>query len=270
MEEINMETNTKSYSFAFKIAVVTAFVIMVVINALANILPINGISTGAVSDSYPNLFAPAGITFSIWGVIYLLLALYCLYQFGIFQKNTLIDTPLYTKIGMIFIITSLANAAWIFTWHYGALALSLVLMLIILLGLIFINNLLAKADLTLKDKFLLKLPFSIYYGWITVATIANVTAFLVDLGWNRWGFREVFWAIIAIGAGLVIGGLTALVNRDVPYALVLIWAYAGIVIKHVSVTGFNNQYPQVIIACSVAITLFVVDLIYIVIKNRKV
>ncbi len=264
-----MEINTNKYTFAFRITVVTAFVVMVVINALASILPINNISTGEVSDSYPNLFAPAGITFSIWGVIYLLLALYCMYQFGIFQKNAVIDTPLYHKTGSFFIISSIANAAWIFAWHYGALALSLVLMLIILISLILINSFIGKADLTKKDKFFLKLPFSIYYGWITVAAIANVTAFLVDMGWNRFGFREAFWTIAVVAAGLLIGGITAMINKDIPYALVLIWAYSGIIIKHVSVSGFNSQYPSVIIAVSVAITLFVVDIVYIFIKSRR-
>ncbi|MFA5341536.1 MAG: tryptophan-rich sensory protein [Clostridia bacterium] len=265
-----METNTNKYPFAFKISVVTAFVVMVVVNSLANILPINKVTTGQVSDSYPNLFAPAGITFSIWGVIYLLLALYCLYQFGIFQKKAVLNTALYYKTGSLFIISSIANAAWIFAWHYGALALSLVLMVMILISLILINYLLNKADLTNKDKFFLKLPFSIYYGWITVAAIANITAFLVDMGWNRFGLREAFWTITVVIAGLIIGGITAMVNKDIPYTLVLIWAYSGIIIKHVSQSGFNSQYPSVIIAVSVAITLFVVDIVYIVIKSRRI
>lgn len=265
-----METNTKKYPFAFKITVITSFVIMVAVNAFANILPINGISTGEVSDSYPNLFAPAGITFSIWGVIYLLLALYSLYQFGIFQKKAVLDTPLYNKTGTLFVITSIANAAWIFAWHYKALALSLVLMLIILVSLASINTLLIKADLTVKDKIFIKLPFSIYFGWITVATIANVTAFLIDIGWERFGLSEIFWTIVIILTGLLIGGLTAYINRDIPYALVLIWAYAGIIIKHVSDTGFNLAYPSVMITVTVAITLFIVDIVYIIIKMRKI
>ncbi|HOD92935.1 MAG TPA: tryptophan-rich sensory protein [Clostridia bacterium] len=265
-----METNTKKYSLAFKMTVAVSFVVMVIINAIANIIPINNITTGEVSDSYPNLFAPSGVTFSIWGVIYLLLTLYCLYQFGIFQKKAVLDTPLYYRVGTLFIISSVTNAAWIFAWHYKALELSLVLMLIILISLILINSVLVKADLTVKDKTFLRLPFSIYYGWITVATIANVTAYLVEAGWDRFGLSEVFWTIAIITSGLLIGGFTAIINKDIPYILVFIWAYTGIIIKHISVLGFNSAYPSVIIAASVAITLLIVETVYIVIKIRKI
>ena len=98
------------------------FILMVVVNALANILPINGIGTGAVSDSYPNLFAPAGITFAIWGVIYLLLAAYTVFQLGLFKKNRSMSDALMNKIGVVFSISSIANTVWIFSWHYGIIA----------------------------------------------------------------------------------------------------------------------------------------------------
>lgn len=264
-----METKTKKYTFAFKVTVITAFVIMVLVNALANILPINGIATGAVSDSYANLFAPAGITFAIWGVIYLLLALYTLYQFGIFQRNAEINISLYKKVGALFILSSLVNAVWIFAWHYDFQLVGLILMFVILICLILINRLLSKADLSTKDKFLLKLPFSIYYGWITVATIANVTVYLTSIGWNRWGFREVVWTIVIMAVGALIGWFTGLINRDIPYVLVLIWAYVGIIIKHVSLTGYASEYTSVIIAASMAITLFLVDIVLIAIRGKS-
>lgn len=228
-----------------KISVIITYIAMVVTNALANILPINGLTTGEVSDSFENLFAPAGLTFSIWGLIYLLLGLYSLYQAGLFRYNNR-RAKLLNSIGIIFSISSIANAAWIFSWHYKVLSLSIVLILVILISLITIVKKINKEKLFMKEKLFISLPFSIYFGWITVATIANITAFLVDIGWNRFGLSEVFWTVTIIIIGAIIGILTILRNRDFAYGLVIIWAYAGILIKHLSESGFNSMYPSII------------------------
>ncbi|MGO1820195.1 MAG: tryptophan-rich sensory protein, partial [Senegalia sp. (in: firmicutes)] len=177
-----------------KVSVIITYIAMIVTNALANILPINGLTTGEVSDSFENLFAPAGLTFSIWGLIYLLLGLYSLYQAGLFRDNNR-RAKLLNSIGIIFSISSIANAAWIFSWHYKVLSLSILLMLVILISLITIVKKINKEKLFMKEKLFISLPFSIYFGWITVATIANITAFLVDIGWNQFGLSEVFWTI---------------------------------------------------------------------------
>jgi hypothetical protein len=234
------------------------FILMVVVNALANILPINGIGTGAVSDSYPNLFAPAGITFAIWGVIYLLLAAYTVFQLGLFKKNRSMSDALMNKIGVVFSVSSIANTVWIFSWHYRIIALSMVLMLLILVCLAIIVSAIRKEMLNTKEKIFVKLPFSIYFGWITVATIANLTTLLVSVGWNGFGLSQAVWAVAIIAIGAIIGIITILRNKDYPYGLVILWAYAGIVIKHVSSTGFNNMYPAVLITTIAAMVLVVV------------
>ncbi len=241
-----------------KVLVVITFLLMVVVNALANILPINGIGTGAVSDSYPNLFAPAGITFAIWGLIYLLLALYTLFQLGLFKKNRSMSDSLTNKVGVVFSISSIANTVWIFTWHYRIISLSMILMLIILVCLAIIVSAIRKEALSVTEKVFVKLPFSIYFGWITVATIANVTTLLVSVGWNGFGLSQAVWAVAIIAIGAIIGIITILRNKDYPYGLVILWAYAGIVIKHVSATGFNSMYPAVIITTIAAMVLVVV------------
>ena len=119
-----------------RILTVITFIGMLVVNALANILPINGITTGEASDSYPNLFAPAGVTFSIWGLIYLLLFIYVIYQFFVKSKKT---AEVINKINIYFIISSIANSIWIFLWHHQLLGLSVILMLVILYSLIKIS-----------------------------------------------------------------------------------------------------------------------------------
>lgn len=262
---MKMETKmgAKKLETPVKIAVVVTYLIMIVVNALANILPINGIDTGTVSDSYPNLFAPTGLMFSIWGVIYLLLAGYTLYQFGLVQGDKSKTKPeLLRKVGIIFSVTSVANAAWIFSWHYRMIGLSVLLMLVLLLSLIYINETIKKETLDQKEKLFIRLPFSIYFGWITVATIANITVLLVYIGWNGFGIPESVWTILIIVIGLAIGAVTMIRNHDIAYGLVIIWAYTGILIKHMSQSGFAGQYPSIITTVIVCIVLMGVAIGY--------
>lgn len=251
-----------------KIFTTVTFLVMIVANALANILPLNGINTGAVSDSYPNLFAPAGITFSIWGVIYLLLAGYILYQHGLFQKSPQ-HQKLISRISWLFSVSSVANAIWIFAWHYRLIPISMILMLVILLCLIVINQMTYKIKFSLQEKIFIKIPFGVYFGWITIATIANLTTMLVDMDWNGFGISEPIWMMIVLAVGVLIGGATMLKQRNMPYGFVLIWAYAGIWIKHTSETGFNNQYFSIVAATLIGICLFIIAEIYLLIPQRE-
>ena len=116
-----------------------AYVAMVGVNFLANGLPINDRSTGAISDAYPNLFAPAGVTFSIWGLIYLLLAGYVAFQFGKGNQKT---EEIFDRINPLFLATSLANISWIFAWHYDYIGLSVVIMAVLLALLVRIADIL--------------------------------------------------------------------------------------------------------------------------------
>ncbi len=254
---------------SIKMLVAITFIAMVVVNALANLLPINGIDTGSVSDSYQNLFAPAGITFSIWGLIYLLLAGFTFYQFGIINKNGSISKALLNKVGIVFSISSIANMIWIFSWHYDIIFLSMILMAVILICLIIIVKAVMEENLTLKEKLFIKLPFSIYFGWITVAAIANVTTLLVSWGWNGFGISETIWTIIILAVGAIIGILTIIRNKDYAYGLVIIWAYIGILIKHISSSGFNSMYPSVIITVIAALALLAASDVFVIVKKKK-
>ena len=230
-----------------------AFAMMVTVNALANILPIGGVGTGEVSDAYPNLFAPAAITFSIWGIIYFLLLLFVLYALGAFGKKGGFEAA--KSASMPFIISSLANTAWIFSWHYQIIPLSLALMVTILIFLMIAYVRIQKRNLSTAEKIFVRLPFSVYFGWITVAAIANVTTFLVSIGWDGFGISETIWMGVALIAALVIGAATTLRFRDWAYGLVILWAFAGIYIKHISPAGFGGHYPLVIYTVSAAIAL---------------
>lgn len=252
-----------------KVLVTAAFIIMVAVNAMASLLPINGVSTGGISDSFPNLFAPAGSTFAIWGLIYLLLAAYTIYQWGLPGPQSNLSTHSMQNVRAYFIFSSLANAAWIFAWHYYVIWLSVVLMLVILISLIYISLELRQSRMTTMDRILVRLPFSIYFGWITVATIANLTVLLVDWGWSGFGLTQPVWTVIAITLGLIISMTTAYRQKDVAYALVIMWAYAGILNKHLAPDGFAGRYPAVITAVVISLLVIVLTLAAIFWQGKK-
>ncbi len=260
----------KKELIGLKVLNTVAFLLMISVNALANILPLNGVTTAEVSESYPNLFTPAAITFSIWGLIYILLAAFVLYQLGVFSKNNgVYRADIIKEIGLYFAISSIANAAWIFAWHYNMIFLSVILMLVILICLASISSKLSEATLSTKEKILIKIPFSVYFGWITVALIANITVLLVSLGWNGWGISQEVWTVIVMIAGLLIGMATMLKNKDIAYGLAIIWAYTGILIKHLSPTGFNGQYHAVIVTAIGSIVILVLTALFVAAANKK-
>ncbi len=250
-----------------KWSVVVFYFSVLTVNFLANTLPINNMSTGDISDLYPNLFTPTGLTFSIWGVIYLLLFGYVLYQFGIFQKiREEKREKLFQKINPYFVISSIANVFWIFAWHYTLTGLSVVIMLLLLFSLIKIADILREEKLSeKKDKLFILFPFSVYFGWITVATIANITAFLVSIGWDGFGISEELWMVIILLVGAFIGIVRMIKDKNIPYGAVFIWAYFGIWIKHTSVSGFGGDYPIIILitlACIISFGVILGQLLF--------
>jgi hypothetical protein len=193
---------------------------MIVMNYLANALPLNGKTTGELSDAYPNLFVPAGITFSIWGVIYILLIAFCVSQFTTSHQVVI------SHIGWLFGLSCIFNGLWIAAWHYERLPMSLILMAGLLIALIWINVFIR--DLPYG---LIKAAFGVYLGWICIATIANVTALLVNNGWGGFGITEETWTIIMIIVGTLLVSL-AIWRLDNPYiGLAVVWAFIGIMIK---------------------------------------
>ncbi len=231
------------------------YISMFVVNFLANSLPINNRSTGDISNAYPNLFAPAGLTFSIWGLIYLLLAGYVIYQF---INNSQKTEEFFNKINPFFIASSLANIAWIFAWHYDYIGLSVLIMATLLFLLIKIANIIRVQKFSSLEKIFIWAPFSIYFGWITVAAIANITVFLVSITWNGFGVSEFIWTIIILLIGALIGILRMQKDKNIAYGLVFIWAYLGILLKHISANGFNGQYPEIISTVIVCLILFII------------
>lgn len=227
-------------------AVPIIFLMMIAVNALANIIPIGGMTSGQVSDAYPNLFAPIGYTFSIWSVIYTLLLAFVFFSLTSFW-NAGLEGKIYVRsiIGT-FIISSFFNAAWLFAWHYRVIWLSLILMFGLLGSLIRISLITRDREMPFQHTFFIKLPFDVYLGWITVATIANVTVFLVSIGWQRFGIPEDIMTALVLTVGTAIAIRAIISYRNIAFGAVIIWAYAGILAKHISPRYFNREYPTVI------------------------
>lgn len=209
---------------------VLALVATVVVNGLANALPLNGQTTGEISDRFDVYFVPAGYVFSIWGLIYLALSAFGVYQALPSQR----DNPRLRRVGYLFALSCAANVAWLFLWHYEVFPLTLVAMVALLLLLIavYLRLGIGRTEVSTVEKWLVRVPFSIYLGWITVATIANATSLLDYLNWSGWGISPQAWTVIMLVAGAGIASAVSLTRGDVAYTLVIAWAFAGIGVKH--------------------------------------
>jgi hypothetical protein len=209
-----------------QISVLLALIVTIAVNVLSNALPLNGLTAGEISDSFEVYFVPAGYVFSIWSLIYLGLIAYAIFQFLPSQR----ENPRLRHTGWWFVLSSAANSIWLFLWHYSYFALSVVAMLTLLTSLIVIYWRLGVGQqiVTRGERWLVHLPFSVYLGWITVATIANITAFLDFVNWNGFGIAPEIWTIIMLGIATAVAGLVAYYRQDIAYLLVLVWAFVGI------------------------------------------
>jgi hypothetical protein len=218
------------------------FAAVVYVNMLAVTLPINGKSTGELSDQYPNLFVPAGFTFSIWGLIYLLLLIFMVYQIWVsFNKKTVQKLSIQSQV--LFGLTHVFNMSWILAWHYEMVALSVLIMIAFLATLIilFLNNEKIR-NTTFIEKLVIETPLNVYLGWISVATIANITALLVTIGWTGNPLTESTWTIIMLIIGTALAAIMLLRRSNFAYALVIIWAFYGIFSKRQ--TSANPEIAQ--------------------------
>ena len=234
-----------------QLAVILTVLATLVVNVLANALPLNGLNTGQISDRFKVYFVPAGYVFSIWGLIYLGLIAFAVFQALPSQR----ENPRLRAAGWWIALGGLANSAWIFLWHYEQFPLTLVAMLV-LLGTLIITYLrlgIGRASVPAAETWAARLPFSIYLGWITVATVANVTDVLDYLKWDRFGIAPEIWMGIVLAAVLVISALVNFTRRDVAYTAVILWALAGIAVKFSGVAAV--AIPTWIVFGLVALTL---------------
>lgn len=203
---------------------VIALIGVITVNALANVLPLNNQTTGEISNRLPVLFTPAGYVFSIWSVIYLLLIFWVV---GMWKKRTQNDA-VYAKRSTLFIISSILNMAWIYLWHYESFLLTVVVMIGLLVTLIILYGTYKVTDNLVASR----LPISIYLGWISVATIANISYVLTFYQWSGWGLSNPLWAVIMMTIGTALALHIRYHHFDIAYVLVFIWAFIGIAVRN--------------------------------------
>ncbi len=228
---------------------ILALAIVIIVNGMANAVPLGGQTTGEISDKYPSLFTPAGYVFSIWGLIYLGLIAFVIWQ-ALPQQRT---SQRLATIRLPFVLSCVCNAAWIFAWHYDRLWLSLALMLGLLLSLVTIYRALndALSDLSRQETWLVKLPFSVYTGWITVAFIANFSAIQLVQGWDDLVFSAASWTVLKIAVAGSIAIWVLFRQHNLAFVLVIIWASIGIAFKHQAVPLVAGA--AAVIACLVSL-----------------
>ncbi len=250
-------------SIFLKLANILAFCLTIVVNALAGSTTlIGGKVTAEISDANFTLITPAGYVFSIWGVIYILLGIFVVYQALPSQKSNKYQN----KIGWFFVLSSIINITWLFLWQFEYLVFSVVLIFMLLATLIaiYLRLGIGKSKVNLRERIAVQLPFSTYLGWITIASIANVATTLVSINWNGFEINPETWASMIILIALLLSLIVVAKRKDVAYGLVIIWAFVGI-----SVAQTSHQTIVTLTQISAIIILFTLAVLVIIGKLRK-
>ena len=210
-------------------------IITVIVNILASALPLNGQNTGEISDRFQVYFVPAGYVFAIWFFIYIGWIAFAIYQFRSSQK----ESPRLRRLGYLFALSGIANSAWLFAWHYNVFGVSVLIMLT-LLGLLIASYLrldVNRVPVSRGERWSVDIPFSVYLGWVTVATVANITSWLYSIGWSGFGIAPQVWAVIMIVVASIVGLAMTITRRDAAYLFVLVWSFIGIALKQADVAN---------------------------------
>jgi benzodiazapine receptor len=212
---------------------ILTYVTMVIVNGLAGSTTLlGGKFTSEISDANPTLITPAGYVFGIWGIIYILLGVFVIYQ--VLPRGR--TAKFHEQIGWLFAASSVVNILWLFAWQYEYLLVSVILMFLLLGGLILIYLRLdiGRSKVGWEERLAVHLPFSVYLGWITIATIANVSVYLVSIGWEGFGIGPETWAALILVIATAVAALVMITRRDIAYALVIVWAFVGIAVNQES------------------------------------
>ncbi len=230
---------------------IAAFIVTLIVNGLSTTTFFNNRTTSEVSDAYPTLITPPGYVFSIWSIIYVLLAIFVIYQALPNQKTK----PYQKQIGALFILSSLFNIVWLLLWQYDYITISVAAMLALLATLItiYLRLNIGRSNSPIIEKICVHLPFSVYLGWITIATIANIAAALVSVGWDGFGISAETWTIIVLVVALIITLLVIATRKDVAYSLVVVWALVGIAVK-------EGAAPNIVVTAQIAILIIFIAL----------
>ncbi|MBC8170596.1 MAG: tryptophan-rich sensory protein [Anaerolineae bacterium] len=247
-----------------QVANVITLVVTLIINFLSQLPPPNGIgvaTSAEIANRYPDLYYfPANSAFSIWGIIYTALIAFVVYQALPAQRTN----PHLQRLGWLFVVTGIFNTAWLFSFQYEQFALSMIMMFILLgtLITIYLRLGIGRIAVSPRDKLLIHVPFSLYLGWITAATVTNASYLLRNTNWDGFGIAPEIWAVVMLAITGVLGLAMIVRHRDIAYALVIAWATYWIATRH------SGVQPVAFAALTVAGLMIVSIIATVVINNR--
>lgn len=239
-------------SSVLKWANILAFLMTITVNGLAGSTTIiGGKNTAQISDANPTLITPAGYVFSIWGIIYIMLGIFVVFQALPSEK----EKSYQKRINWLFVISSLLNVLWLILWQFEQLIPSTALMFLLLatLSLIYLRLNIGKSAVSLRERLAVHLPFSVYLSWISIASIANVAVALVSVNWDGFGIDPETWAALLIIIALVLTLFVVATRKDLAYGLVIVWALVGIAVK-------QSENPNVAVIATVSAVIVAVAL----------
>lgn len=241
---------------------IAAYIVTLIVNGLSNTTLIGGVTTAEISDRNPTLITPAGYVFAIWGIIYFLLAVFLVYQALPSQRGK----PFQKQISGLFILSCVFNVAWLFLWQNNLISYSIILIVGFLLSLIaiYLRLNIGKSSVPLKEKLAVQVPFSVYLGWLTIATIANIAVALTAANWDGLGIAAETWAILILATAVLITLLVIATRKDVAYSLVVIWALVGIAVNQTAADVIVTAEISIVIIFTALIITFAVNRL----KNR--
>lgn len=240
---------------------VLAYVATLLINWAAVAIPLFGRDTGAISDMFPTAITPAGYAFSIWSLIYTLLAGFVILPWLTTYRNH----PVWQRLGFWFLVSCVMNMSWIILWHALLISWSVEVMIVLLVSLavLYVRTRAVRQSGTWAMRVFVSGTFSIYLGWISVATIVNIAVALYRLNWNGWGLSEAQWAIVLL---VIAGGLAFYIAyryRDVAYGGVIAWASYAVAVNQEVI------YPDVAWVAKIIAGLIVVNAVFVLWKSRR-
>lgn len=257
---------SKSKSTKFKLITLIMFFLLIIVNALADALPINQVTTSEISSIHPTLITPAEYTFFIWIVIYILLGAFTLYQLKPETKSALSDKQ-FNELRYYFCLSCVGNILWLFSWHYNMIDVSAIVMLMLFYCILSAVKLLHTVNTTHKDELFLNISFELYLGWIMAALIVNIAVFLESLDWYEASAPGVFWSVVLLVLGMLICTASMLRNKSIYIGIGTIWAYFGILVKHFLNGGFQREYLSITIVTILCIG--VLMLIQVLVYKKK-
>jgi len=248
----------------FQIINIIAIITTIAMNALANIIPFNGVNTGQVADVFFSYFTPAGYVFSIWSVIYTLQIVFIIYQ----ARSSQLNEEYLGKIGYLYLISAFFNITWLIAFHYAVdntllLLLTEPLMLGILVTLLYtyVKLEIGVTEVSLSQKLAVHLPVSVYVGWISVATIANTASVLNEFFTIPLDTQHLWTALVLVVA-LLLAIIMLVMRKDIAYSLVVVWAAVGIYVKWTTVAVIPLIFwTALIVAIVVVFAIIVIPLL---------